>query len=101
MVGEGEWAAVKHGRRGMRGWKKLHLGVDGTGVVVAHALTGRQVDDATTTLNLINTVEGNVSCLTADAAYDTRGAGARGATVVIPPTRTAAVSERRPRSPVW
>jgi hypothetical protein len=64
IVGEGEWAAVKHGRRGTRGWKKLHLGVDGSGVVVAHALTGGHVDDATTALDLINTVEGNVSCFT-------------------------------------
>ena len=72
-VGEGEWAAVKHGGRGIRGWKKLHLGVDGSGVIVAHALTGGHVDDATTALDLIDKVEGNVSCLTADAAYDTRG----------------------------
>ena len=35
MVGEGEWAAAKHGRRGRRGWKKLHLGVDHAGVIVA------------------------------------------------------------------
>jgi len=69
IVGEGEWAAVKHGRRGTRGWKKLHLGVDGTGVIVAHALTGGHVDDATTALDLIDTVAGDVSCLTADAAY--------------------------------
>ena len=102
-VGEGEWAAVKHGGRGIRGWKTLHLGVDGSGVIVAHALTGGHVDDATTALDLIDKVEGDVSCLTADAAYDTRGiyeaAGARGATVVIPPTRTATVSGRRPRPP--
>ncbi|MEE8130719.1 MAG: hypothetical protein V3T48_10540 [Vicinamibacterales bacterium] len=39
---------MKHGRRGTRGWKKLHLGVDGSGVIVAHALTGGHVDDATT-----------------------------------------------------
>ena len=32
MGGEGEWAAAKHGRRGRRGWKKLHLGVDHAGV---------------------------------------------------------------------
>ena len=74
-----------------------------SGVIVAHALTGGHVDDATTALDLIDKVEGDVSCLTADAAYDTRGiyeaAGARGATVVIPPTRTATVSGRRPRSP--
>jgi len=104
IVGEGEWAAVKHGRRGTRGWKKLHLGVDGSGVIVAHALTGGYVDDATTALNLIDTVEGDVSCLTADAAYDTLGiyeaAAARGATVVIPPTKTATVLGRRPRSPM-
>jgi len=102
IVGEGEWAAVKHGRRGTRGWKKLHLGVDGTGVIVAHALTGGHVDDATTALDLINKVEGNVSCLTADAAYDTvafyDAAGSRGATVVVPPDKTARVSGRRPRS---
>ena len=60
-VGEGEWAAVKHGGRGIRGWKKLHLGVDGSGVIVAHALTGGHVDDATTALDLIDKVEGNVS----------------------------------------
>ena len=83
IVGEGEWAAVKHGRRGTRGWKKLHLGVDGSGVVVAHALTGGHVDDATTALDLIGQVDGDVRCLTADAAYDALGiyeaAGARGA----------------------
>ena len=39
IVGEGEWAAVKHGGRGHRGWKKLHLAVDRAGVIVAHALT--------------------------------------------------------------
>ena len=40
--------------------------------------------------------------MTADAAYDTVGgyeaAAGRGAKVVIPPTRTAAVSRRGPRS---
>jgi hypothetical protein len=27
IIGEGEWPAVKHGGRGKRAWKKLHLGV--------------------------------------------------------------------------
>ena len=71
IVGEGEWAAVKHGGRGTRGWKKLHLGVDGSGTIVAHALTGGHLDDATTALDLIAEVDGVVSRLTADAAYDT------------------------------
>ncbi len=46
IVGEGEWAAAKHGGNGKRGWKKLHLGVDGTGAIVAQVLTDSNVDDA-------------------------------------------------------
>ena len=48
IVGEGEWAAVKYGGRGQRGWKKLHLGVDRSGAIVTYALTDSTVDDATT-----------------------------------------------------
>ena len=102
IVGEGEWAALKHGGRGRRGWKKLHLGVDQTGVILAHALTDGTGDDATTGLQLITAVDGDLVRLSADAAYDTvavyETAGARGATVVVPPARTANVSRRGPRS---
>ena len=102
IVGEGEWAAAKHGGRGRRGWKKLHLGVDRSGVIVAHALTDATVDDATTAIALINVVDGHLASVTGDAAYDTiavyDAAGARGATVVVPPIRTAQVSGRRARS---
>ena len=102
IVGEGEWAAAKHGGRGRRGWKKLHLGVDRSGVIVARALTEASVDDATTGITLIEAVDGTLGRVTADTAYDTVGfyeaAGARGATVVVPPTSTANVSRRGPRS---
>ena len=102
MVGEGEWAAAKHGGRGTRGWKKLHLGVDPTGVIVAHALTDATGDDATTGVALIEAVNGALTRVTADGAYDTvafyDAANARGARVVVPPDKTARVSRRRPRS---
>ena len=102
VVGEGEWAAAKHGGRGRRGWKKLHLGVNRSGVIVAHALTDANVDDATTDIDLIGAVAGAVTRVTADAAYDTiafyESAGARGAQVVVPPVTPATVSRRRPRS---
>ena len=101
-MGEGDWAAAKHGGRGRRGWKKLHLGVDRSGVIVARALTEASVDDATTGITLIEATDGALGRVTADAAYDTIGfyeaAGARGATVVVPPTRTANVSRYGPRS---
>ena len=102
IVGEGEWAAVKHGGRGHRGWKKLHLAVDRAGVIVAHALTEPTVDDATIGIDLMETVDDEIARVTADAAYDTvafyEAAGLRDATVVVPPSKTARVSRRRPRS---
>ena len=104
IVGEGEWAAAKHGGRGRRGWRKLHLGVDQSGVIHVHTLTEATGDDATTALDLLTAVEGPLVRVTADAAYDTvavyETAGARGATVVVPPARTATVSGHGPRSPV-
>ena len=71
IVGEGEWAAVKHRGRGRRGWKTLHLGVDRSGVIVAHTLTDGHADDAPTGLRLIDAVDGDISRVTADGAYDT------------------------------
>ena len=91
VVGEGEWAAAKHGGRGTRGWRKLHLGVDRSGVIVAHVLTEATVDDATVGIDLIGAAAGDVASVTADAAYDTvafyEAASARHAQVVVPPTR--------------
>ena len=104
MVGEGEWAAAKHGGRGTRGWKKLHLGVDRSGMIVAHALTESMVDDATVGIALIGAVADGIASVTADAAYDTvafyEAASARHAQVVVPPIRTAKVSRHGPRSSV-
>ena len=92
VMGEGEWAAAKHGRRGRRGWKKLHLGVDGAGLIVVHALTESTVDAASVGIDLIGAAPGGVTSVTADAAYDTvafyEAASARHAQVVVPPTRT-------------
>ena len=102
IVGEGEWAAAKHGGRGRRGWRKLHLGVDGSRVIVACALTEPTADDAITGISLVDEVDGHLTRVTADPAYDTRAcygaAGARGARVVVPPTKTASLSRRGTRS---
>ncbi len=101
-MGEGEWATAKHGGRGKRGWKKLHLGVDRAGAIVAKVLTDGNADDAATALGLIDEVEGNIASFTADAAYDTvdiyDAAGARGARVIVPPRKSGVVSRRMPRS---
>ena len=60
IVGAGEWAAAKHGGCGRRGWRKLHLGVDQSGVILVHTLTEATGDDATTALDLLNASDGHV-----------------------------------------
>ena len=71
IVGAGEWAAAKHGGCGRRGWRKLHLGVDQSGVIRVHTLTEATGEDATTALDLLNAVDGHLVSVIADAAYDT------------------------------
>ena len=102
VFGEGEWAAAKHGGCGKRGWKTLLLGVDRTGVIVTHAVTDSTADDATTGVDLLAHVKGDVESVTADAAYDTvacyDAASTCGAKVIVPPAKTASVSRRGVRS---
>jgi hypothetical protein len=50
MVGEG--AAAKHDKRGKRGWRKLHIGVDKDGQIVAQILTSSSVDDSRTGIKI-------------------------------------------------
>jgi hypothetical protein len=99
--GEGEWAAAKHGAKGRRGWRKLHLSVDSRGMILAQSLTEATGDDASTALDLLDTINSTITCVTADGAYDTvaiyKAAAERGARVVVPPS-TAATASRKPRA---
>ena len=104
IVGAGEWTATTHGSSGRRGWRKLHLGVDQSGVILIHTLTEATGDDATTALDLLNSVDDPIVNINANAAYDTvavyETARARGTTVIVPRARTATVSGHGPRSAI-
>ncbi len=96
IMGQGQWAAAKHGAKGIRAWRKLHVGVDANGVIVAERLTDSAIDDCTVVPDLLDQVESKIARFTADGAYDTwsirHALAARGATVVVPPSKTAALS---------
>jgi len=102
VFGEGQWAAAKHGKRGFQGWKKLHLGVDGNGVIVAEAFTGPNVDDAKTGVRMIKNARYKVKAVIGDAAYDSReiyeAAKDHGARVVVPPIKNARVNKHSPQA---
>lgn len=72
IVGEGQWAAAKRGGKRRRGWKKLHLGVDATGEIVAQILTDINVHDGATAVAIIGGAGGPIRSVTADAAYESK-----------------------------
>jgi hypothetical protein len=76
IFGEGEWAAAKHGGKGIRGWKKLHICVGGDGVIVDQRLTGASVDDGNVGVGVgvdfVDSALGKVCRVIGDGAYDSR-----------------------------
>jgi hypothetical protein len=96
----------KHGSKTRRAWRKLHLGVDTeTGQIVASALTSKEVDDAAQIGSLLDQITGPLSSFTADGAYDQDGvytavAGHHPeAAVIVPPRRTAVLSNMAATAP--
>jgi hypothetical protein len=102
ILGDGEWHAHKHRTTNKRRrWRKLHLGADSQGFIVASALTDSREHDAPVGVRMIDRLEGPIGRFTADGAYDTRAvyqalvtaAGESGVTIVIPPRKTATPSQ--------
>jgi len=96
VVGEDPWAAAKHGTKGTRDWRQPHTGFDEHGFLDAHHLTGSRVDDASVVGELPSQFSDQVEWFTADGAYDKTAVHdlvtARGADVVVPPTKSARLS---------
>ena len=58
IYGAGEWCSRKHRKATERsGWRKLHIGVDDDGYVVAETLTQNTVDDADVLPDLLGQVD--------------------------------------------
>ena len=96
VYGEGEWKVRQHGWSRRRTWRKLHLGVDeATGEVVAAAVSTNSFKDSQLLPDLLEQVEGELSQVSADGAYDSRNCydaiGERGARAAIPPQKRARI----------
>src|SRR3954449_3173541 len=99
LGGPGEWLIEKHGTKRRKAWRKLHLGVDAeTGEIVASTLTAKEGDDAAQLGPVLDQIDGEVSAVTADGAYDQDGVcdlvaeHHPDAAVVVPPRLTAVLS---------
>ena len=97
ILGCGEWNAHKHkASKKRRDWRKLHIGVDAEGFIVAAELTTSSGDDASALPDLLDQIEVPIRRFTADGAYDHRSvydqlsaAGTENVVIVIPPRRSA------------
>ena len=70
---DGEWQVHKHRTSNQRrSWRKLHLGIDGDGCIIASALTDSSADDAYVGISMLEQIESPITQFTADGAYDTR-----------------------------
>ncbi len=97
ILGSGEWNVHKYkASRKHRDWRKLHIGVDDEGFIVAAELTASSKGDASTLPDLLDRIEAPIRRFTADGAYDHRAvydqigaAGTEDVMIVIPPRRSA------------
>ena len=99
ILGCGEWNAHQYNKasKKRRDWRKLHIGVDDEGFIVAAELTASSGDDASALPDLLDQIEAPVRRFTADGAYDHRSiydqvgaAGTENVVIVISPRRCAA-----------
>jgi IS5 family transposase len=96
VYGEGEWKVRQHGYSRRRTWRKLHLGVDeATHEFVAVVVTTNDFKDSQLLEDLLEQVEGELSQVSADGAYDSRNCydaiRGREARAAIPPQKRARI----------
>jgi Transposase DDE domain len=94
VYGEGEWKVRLHGYDKRRTWRKLHLAIDHRSQrVVATSITDKDVLDRRAVPELLSQIEGRVSQVLGDGAYDYavcyEAIAGRGARAVIPPKARA------------
>ncbi len=69
VYGAGEWLVEKHGERGARTWRKLHLAIDpSTSEILASELTSREEGDASQVGPLLGQIPGPLASVTANSA---------------------------------
>src|SRR3954447_3332181 len=98
VYGAGEWQREKHGERGRRTWRQLHLAVNpDSHEILASELTTNEVGDSPMVGPLLNQIPGSLASVLADGAYDGEPAYRAIAqrqpepppAVIIPPRATA------------
>ncbi|MDH3603045.1 MAG: IS5 family transposase, partial [Candidatus Tectomicrobia bacterium] len=105
VCGQGEWHSQKHGEKKAKRWKKLHLGVNDQGRIVASKVTESHEQDPSQVPQLLTQIEEEIARFVGDGIYDQEPVYAAvekhspGASVIIPPRKDAVLSPTATTSP--
>ncbi len=98
ICGQGERHSKKHGGKYRKRWKKLHIGVDENGWILASKITDDHYQDPSQVPDLLGQVDRPIRQFAADGIYDQEPVydaveqHSPGAMVIVPPRREAAPS---------
>jgi hypothetical protein len=104
VCGQGEWHSRKYGEKRHKRWKKLHIGVDKHGWIIASKVTEGYEQDPSQVPNLLDQVDREIDCFVGDGIYDREPVyeavqqHSSGASMVVPPRKDAALSSDSPRA---
>ena len=98
VCGQGEWQAQKHGEKRRKRWKKLHIGVDENGWILASRVTEGHEQDPSQVPDLLARVDRGIDRFVGDGIYDQEPVyeavdhHSPGVKVTIPPRKDAVLS---------
>jgi len=99
VCGQGEWHSRKHGEKRRKRWKKLHIGVDDNGWIMASKLTEGCEQDPSQVPDLLDQVDREIGCFVGDGIYDREPVyeavcrHSPRSLMVVPPRRDAVLSK--------
>jgi len=97
ICGQGEWHSKKYRKRRHKRWKKLHLGVDENGRILASKVTDGHEQDPSQVPDLLAQLDREIDLFVGDGIYDQEavyeavGHHSPGAKVIVPPRKDAAL----------
>jgi hypothetical protein len=105
VCGQGEWHTQKHGEKKCERWKKLPIGVDAQGRIVASTVTESHEQDPSQVPALLSQVEHRIDRFIGDGIFDQAPVypavenHSPGARVIIPPRKDAVLSRQVATAP--
>ena len=105
VCGQGEWHRQKHGEKSHKRWKKLHIGVEAQGRIVASTVTASQEQDPSQVPALLSQVHHRIDRFVGDDIFDQAPVytavenHSPEARVIIPPRKDAVLSPTATTAP--